>query len=81
MTCSDKQDSQHKCTTAWNDYEAAIEQLKATGLSLDYRNKTIAWKPTPVEDRTPYLAVFTNAYRGYLHASSELTRHLSKHRC
>jgi hypothetical protein len=71
------------CMNACNELEAATEQLKAAGMALDYRNKTVIWKPTPIplQDRTGFLSSFPVAYENHLKASSALSKHLSKHRC
>jgi hypothetical protein len=83
MNCPEKEDLQRKCINACNDFEAATEQLKATGMSFNYRSKTVVWKSTPIslKDRTEFFSAFPVAYGSYLKASSALSRHLSKHRC
>ena len=83
MICPDKEYLQQRCMNACNDFEAATEQLKATGISLDYRSKMVIWKPVPIplKDRTEFFSAFPVAYGNYLKASSALSRHLSKHRC
>jgi hypothetical protein len=83
MNCPEKEDLQRVCMNACNDFEAATEQLKATGMSLNYRSKTITWKGTPIgsEDRTRLFSAFPVAYENYLKASLALSKHLSKHRC
>ena len=83
MNCPEKEDLQRKCINACHDFEAATEQLKATGMSFDYRSKTVVWKPTPIpiQDRTEFFSAFPVAYGNYPKASSALSRHLSKHRC
>jgi hypothetical protein len=48
MNCPEKEHLQLKCINACNDFEAATEQLKATGMSFDYRSKRVVWKPTPI---------------------------------
>jgi hypothetical protein len=83
MKCPEKEDLQLKCVNACNDFEAATEQLKATGMSFDYRSKTAIWKPTPIpiQDQTGFFSAFPVAYGNYLKASSALSKHLSTHRC
>src|SRR5690349_14393931 len=46
MNCPEKEDLQQKCIIACGEFEAATEQLKVTGVSLDYRSRTVTWKPT-----------------------------------
>ena len=83
MNCPEKEDLQRNCRDACNEFEAATQQLKATGISLDYRSKTVTWKPMsiPAQDRTEFFSAFPLAYGNYLKASSALSKHLSKHRC
>jgi hypothetical protein len=83
MKCPEKEDLQQNCINACNEFEAATEQLKATGMSLDYRSRTVTWKPmpSPIQDRTGFFSAFPGAYGNYLKASAALSKHLSKHRC
>ena len=81
MRCSEKEDLQQRCTAAYEIFEVAAEQLKAAGIWVDLRSKTLTYRPTPIKDCATQFSAFSTARWEHLKSSSALSKHLSKHRC
>ena len=83
MDCVEKQNLQQKCIAASHEFDAATEQLRAAGIALDLRSLKVEWKPSPtsVKKMREMSAILAVARSNHLQASSELSRHLSAHRC
>ena len=84
MSCEIKESLQKACVVACDELESATEILKAnTGFSCDYRSHDFGWQP-PASAAKDWPAAFSTvsaARAKHLKAGSELSKHLSDHRC
>jgi hypothetical protein len=90
MKCADKEALQLKCTATLNAYQSAIHEL---ALPIDPLTGTILFRPgkeqkVPELPFDPKTGLMKQSYldaialhRTYHIASSELSKHLSTHRC